>query len=166
MTTTELQRQVAYSGWATARTIQACRALTPEDLHKALGNSFGGILETLEHVFFADRLWLSRLKGATRPNSRDDGESYTLKELEREWKLVQRGWEEFAGGADPDAICHYRTLEGRPYSHPVGVLALHVVNHATYHRGQIATMLRQIGHKPLGTDLIDYYRETESGPSE
>jgi uncharacterized damage-inducible protein DinB len=35
----------------------------------------------------------------------------------------------------------------------------HVVNHSTYHRGQIATMLRQLGTKAIPTDLIAYHRE-------
>jgi DinB family len=37
-------------------------------------------------------------------------------------------------------------------------IALHVVNHASYHRGQITTMLRQLGREPIGTDLMAYYR--------
>ena len=50
-------------------------------------------------------------------------------------------------------------MAGAPQAQPLWQMLQHLVNHCTYHRGQIATMLRQLGAKTLGTDLILYYRE-------
>jgi uncharacterized damage-inducible protein DinB len=56
-------------------------------------------------------------------------------------------------------VVSYRALSGAPYANPLGELLRHVVNHGTYHRGQVATLLRQLDVKPPQTDLILYYRE-------
>jgi uncharacterized damage-inducible protein DinB len=51
----------------------------------------------------------------------------------------------------------YRNLKGEPATFPLGQLMLHAVNHSTYHRGQITTLLRQLGAQPVSTDLVLYY---------
>jgi len=56
----------------------------------------------------------------------------------------------------------YRTFDGSSHEQSLGDLLRHVVNHATYHRGQLATMLRQLGRTPPATDLVRYYRLTPS----
>jgi uncharacterized damage-inducible protein DinB len=53
----------------------------------------------------------------------------------------------------------YRDLRGNPYAQPLWQQMQHVANHSTYHRGQITTMLRQLGLTPVPTDLIAYYRQ-------
>ena len=53
-------------------------------------------------------------------------------------------------------------MDGKQYESPVWQIVLHVVNHATLHRGQVVAMLRQLGMTPPGTDLIYYYRELEA----
>ena len=57
------------------------------------------------------------------------------------------------------ALLKIRTTKGEPYSHPLSEMMLHLVNHGTYHRGQVTAMLRQLGAKPLATDLILFYRQ-------
>jgi uncharacterized damage-inducible protein DinB len=159
MTKTELADHVAYSRWATMRLLASCRDVPEEELRRGVGCSFGSILDTLEHVFWGDRLWLSRLVGAPRTTLNDAGERYTVAELEMAWRAVLDELERFAAAADPEANCRHRNLSGAVFDVPNGQLVLHVVNHATYHRGQVATMLRQLGRTPPSTDLIAYYRE-------
>jgi uncharacterized damage-inducible protein DinB len=55
----------------------------------------------------------------------------------------------------PDEITEY-TFRGKVFRHPVRDLLFHAFNHATYHRGQIATEFRQTGLEPLATDYILY----------
>jgi uncharacterized damage-inducible protein DinB len=50
-------------------------------------------------------------------------------------------------------------LDGQPFAHPLGKLMRHVVNHSTYHRGQLATQLRQLGQTPPNTDFTRFLRE-------
>ncbi len=58
----------------------------------------------------------------------------------------------------------YRNLKGDPMSYPLGQLMLHAVNHSTYHRGQVTTLLRQLGAQPVSTDLVLYYAEKAKKP--
>jgi uncharacterized damage-inducible protein DinB len=53
----------------------------------------------------------------------------------------------------------YKTLSGMPMVTPLWEMVLHVVNHGSYHRGQVTTMIRQLGSKPINLDLIGFYRE-------
>ena len=61
--------------------------------------------------------------------------------------------------ADLEGVVSYRAPDGQAFSHPFGQLMRHVVNHSTYHRGQLATQLRQLGHTPPNTDFTRYLRE-------
>jgi uncharacterized damage-inducible protein DinB len=61
--------------------------------------------------------------------------------------------------ADLDRVVSFRNLAGEPYADPLDGLIRHVVNHSTYHRGQVSTLLRQLGLTPPNTDLITYLRQ-------
>jgi uncharacterized damage-inducible protein DinB len=77
---------------------------------------------------------------------------------------VEQEREAFLGGlsdADLGRSISYRTLGGQTFSDPLGSLMKHVVNHSTYHRGQVVTQMRQLGHKPPSTDLILYLRRVK-----
>ena len=60
---------------------------------------------------------------------------------------------------DLDRVLHYKTMAGTPMEGQLWQMLQHLVNHGSYHRGQVATLLRQLGAKPNSTDLIGYYRE-------
>ncbi len=61
--------------------------------------------------------------------------------------------------ADLDRIMEYKTLKFGVYRNPLWQSMQHLVNHGTYHRGQVTTLLRQLGAKPILTDLMHFYRE-------
>ena len=63
--------------------------------------------------------------------------------------------------ADLDRDIEYKTLKFGLYRNPLWQSLLHVINHGTYHRGQVTTMLRQLGAQPILTDLMHFYRERE-----
>jgi uncharacterized damage-inducible protein DinB len=65
--------------------------------------------------------------------------------------------------ADLDRKMEYKTLKFGTYSNPLWQSMLHVVNHGTYHRGQVTTLLRQLGAQPILLDLMHFYRERSSG---
>jgi uncharacterized damage-inducible protein DinB len=60
---------------------------------------------------------------------------------------------------DPEQVIEYKSFAGDPFTNPLGQIVRHVVNHGTYHRGQVATMLRQLGAQAVSSDLIGFYRE-------
>ena len=114
------------------------------------------ILRTLAHIQFADWIWYTHVAAPIeRPAD-------TLEVLQTSWPGIYRKWIEFADAlsdADMERSVSYAGLDGTPRSSPLWQIVLHVVNHATLHRGQVMAMLRQVGVKPPSTDLIRYYRE-------
>jgi uncharacterized damage-inducible protein DinB len=82
-------------------------------------------------------------------------------ELRDAWLPVQDKMIAFADGLAEDEWqreLSYTTFAGIPSQTTIWQTVLHVVNHGTYHRGQITAMLRQLGAKPVNLDLIGYYR--------
>ena len=79
-----------------------------------------------------------------------------------EWRALELKLRTFVDGQDDAAIeseLDYQLMNGQPGRSRIWHMVQHLVNHGSYHRGQVATMLRQLGAKPAGTDLITYYRE-------
>ena len=75
---------------------------------------------------------------------------------------MHAGWAEFLKSQPNEAFLEkisYKDLKGNPWETPLWQIVLHVVNHASHHRGQVSAMLRAMGHTPPGVDLIFYYRE-------
>lgn len=150
---------IRYSGWASRKLMDAARALPQEDLHRPLGVSHNSIAHTLGHIYLADRIWCSRVVDPTLPFVKE----VFWEELQTHWPIIQQKWENWAGQIDEAGlrgkIAYQSMLDGSRYENPVSHLVLHVVNHATLHRGQVMGMLRQVGVKPPATDLLFYYRE-------
>ena len=161
MNRSELVSHVRYSAWASGLLVEGAAALTEDQLRQNMNVSHTSVLDTLAHIYYADRVWLSRLEGAARTSLCDPGESVTIESLRKDWAPLLGRLENFVAGADPDRITDYKTLDGIALRTPVWQIVLHVVNHATLHRGQVMAMLRQLGIKPPATDLIFYYRSLQ-----
>ena len=158
MLPTEALLHLRYSGWASRKLMDAVRALPPDDRNRPLGVSHNSILQTLGHVYWADWIWCSRVVDSTLPRPAET----TWEVLETDWPVLQRKWEDWAAGIDADGLARkvaYKGMDGNTYENEAWKLVLHVVNHATLHRGQVMAMLRQLGVKPPATDLLYYYRE-------
>lgn len=161
MTADELRTHIRYSGWASQKLLDAALKLDQEQLYRDMGASHKSVLDTLAHIHFADRIWFSRV---VDPSVQMNVPSDVLphQALEREWPEIQKRWEEWAGSltdSDLSRVVSYKAMDGKPFETPVWQIVLHVVNHATLHRGQAMALLRQLGMKPPPTDLIFFYRE-------
>jgi uncharacterized damage-inducible protein DinB len=157
-----LRHQLDYSDWADTRLVNAAGALTNEELNRDFRTADRGVLGTLVHVFAADRIWLGRLSHKPTQGFTKDSD-YSLAVLQNEWPEVRRGWREWAADLDEEgaqALLAYTDLSGNPWTQPVWRLVLHVVNHGTHHRGQVAGFLRAMGRTPPKLDLVYYLRET------
>ncbi len=154
---------LAYTEWATSRLLDAARGLSPEELVRDFGTADRSVLGTLTHVFAADRVWLARLRGEPA----EVPEGYDLERLAGEWSALLGRWRERAAGMDETSLAEriaYRDLKGNPWITPVWQIVLHVVNHGTHHRGQVAGFLRSMGKTPPTLDLIAFYRQVD-GPA-
>lgn len=156
-----LRSCLAYSAWASARLITAASRLSADQLTRDFGTADKNIIGTLAHIFGADRIWLGRVRGQG-PGQMVGSEYHDLARLRSEWPLLHQGWADWAAQLSDDQCAQeltYQDLTGRTWTNPLSVIVLHVVNHGTHHRGQIAGFLRSMGHVPPKLDLIAYYRE-------
>ena len=162
MTTDESRELFDYASWATARMFRAAEALTQEQLTAFIESSFPSMLGTLAHLVGAEWIWVRRWQGDNPASIPDWVGQPALKDLEIRLAAIEgerASFLEQLTDADLQRVVSYRGLDGQTFSLPLGDLLRHVVNHATYHRGQLATMLRQLGHAPPSTDFVKYLRE-------
>jgi uncharacterized damage-inducible protein DinB len=152
-----LRTHLAYTSWATNRLLDAAGELSSEELERDFGTADKSVLGTLTHIFAADRVWLARIHG--RPPEVPKG--YDLPRLSAEWNALLASWSKWAAALADESVTErisYKDLKGNPWISPVWQIVLHVVNHGTHHRGQVAGFLRSMGHVPPPLDLIAYYR--------
>lgn len=154
-----------YDSWANRRMLEACGALDHEQFLRKLGSSFSSVRDTLAHILGGEWLWLERWH-ERMPTQLPSPEDYPdLASLRGRWAEVQRDLDEFVASLkaeDLDRVYTVRTTSGGIFTHPLRQMLQHLANHSTYHRGQVTTLLRQLGAKPVGTDLITFYRERAS----
>jgi uncharacterized damage-inducible protein DinB len=157
-----LQFLYKYNSWANQRTLNACSALTNEQFTRELGSSFGSVRDTLAHIYGAEWVWNERIEGRS-PSGLPSGSAFPdlasvgakLEEMDRHYvdyvsKLTQQ---------DLEKVLSFKTTAGKEFANPLWQCLHHLTNHGTYHRGQITTLLRQLGAKPVSTDMIGLYRE-------
>jgi len=156
----ELREHFAYSAWASQRLVQAAAALTEAELQRDFQTADRSVLGTLVHTFAADRVWLARFRNLPNPPY-STPEDHRIAVLVEQWPALYREWDEWFAAQDDSSLTadlHYRDMKGNAWSNPVWKLALHIVNHATHHRGQVSGFLRTMGHTPPVLDLVAYYR--------
>jgi uncharacterized damage-inducible protein DinB len=148
-----------YHRWATERTLGAAQKLSSQQFTRAITSSFPGVRDTLVHAFGADRIWLARISGAAVEWA-NPTDFPTIESLRDTWMTVLDAWPKRVSEiGDRDAMISYSAFNGDPFTTPIVDIIKQVVNHGTYHRGQITTMLRQLGAEPVNTDFIAYSRQ-------
>ena len=153
-------RYLEYHAWATQRTFDSVEPLSPEELHRDMQTSHSSVFGTLNHIYQADAIWLKRMEGLGDAKL-GDVSARDLPALRIQAAEVQARLISFAGGLNDNdwtTIIDYHFMSGLAARSPIYENLLHVVNHGTYHRGQIVTMLRQLGASPIATDYIHFVR--------
>jgi uncharacterized damage-inducible protein DinB len=163
MTYDDLSTLLDYHYWARDRVLEAVEPLSQEQFTRDLGNSFGSVRDTLAHILAAEWIWLSRWLGAAPTALLPASRISNVAEARAEWSERENEVRAFLRSMGPDGVNRvfdYKLMSGQPGSSPFWQMLQHVVNHATYHRGQITTMLRQLGAQPpKAMDMIMFYRE-------
>lgn len=158
----EVRELYAYNRWANRRILDAAGRLDAEAFGRDLGSSFPSVRDTLVHVLGAEWVWLSRWRGTSPAGIPESWILRTLEEVWARWGEVERDQTVFVselGEADLARAVAYRNTQGESFTSTMGQMLRHVVNHSSYHRGQVVTMLRQLGAEAVSTDLIRFYRE-------
>jgi uncharacterized damage-inducible protein DinB len=158
----DLRTMLDYHYWARDRLLDALEPLTPDQLNRDLGSSFKSIRETIVHTYAAEWAWHSRWQGHSPTALLPDDQFPDLAAVRRAWSQHEGDMRAFLDGSGEDGVSRvieYKLLSGEAGASPLWQMLQHVVNHASYHRGQVTTMLRQLGATPAKPmDMIAYYR--------
>lgn len=148
-----------YNRWANGRMIEAASKLSPEQFTGDLQSSHRSVRDTMAHILAAEWIWLERWKGTSPKALLDPAEFPTVESVEKMLNDVENGCEEFIDGLTEEALAEvitYTNTRGEQWSYPLVQMLQHVVNHSTYHRGQVTTMLRQLGAEAFPVDLLNF----------
>jgi uncharacterized damage-inducible protein DinB len=169
MTKDDIQLLYEFDRWANNRVLQAASTLSAEAFMRDLGGSFGSMRDTLVHIVGSEQTWLrcwkepspgptfvadlwTRHDARFAPNTFRDFAAVQLK-----WAEVEREQAEFVNRLTDEALGRMLPVFEKQIS--LAHLMQHLANHSTYHRGQVALMMRQLAAKPLATDFAMFLME-------
>ena len=162
MTPEDMRALYDFNAWANRRALHAASALKPEEFTRTMGSSFSSVRDTLAHIYGAEWIWLERFQGRSPSALPDTAQFADVASLRDRWNEHEAQLLKFVRAlsqADLDQVLEYKTMKFGVYKNPLWQSMQHVVNHGTYHRGQVTTLLRQLGAQPILTDLMHFYRE-------
>ena len=149
-----------YNYWARDRQLEACAALSSEQFLRPMGSSFSSVRDTQAHLVAVEWIWHERWRG--KSPTKIDAQEFAagtfpdVTSIRDRWGAMEGKVRSFLAGlseADLARPLNYKNMKGENWTYPLGQVLLHVVNHQTYHRGQITTLLRQLG---AAAPAIDY----------
>jgi len=114
-------------------------------------------VSVLQHIYLGETVWIKRVKGDRNVAIQELPAPASVSELQKLWPALHRDWQEIGAKDDCNRIVEYRR-QNVDIASPLWQIVLHLVNHGSYHRGQVAASLRAAGFPPPPTDLMVYYR--------
>lgn len=166
MNRADVQTLLDFHYWARDRMLEAMEPLTAEQFTRDLGSSFRSVRDTVTHMCSGERVWYLRWQGTSPTAHLSPDQFPDVAAVRGTWSELETNVRAFVAGLDDDAVdgvIPYTLFNGTPAASALWQMLQHVVNHASYHRGQVATMLRQLEAEPLkSTDMITFYRERAS----
>lgn len=161
MDTTDLLLLFEYNRWANHRMLESVAGLSPDQFLRDLHNSFPSVRDTLCHILAVEWIWNARCRG-NAPQTLWKAEEFPVFEaLRARWSEMEREQADFLSGlrdGQLNGLVKYRDTSAGDRVLPLWQALQHTINHSTYHRGQVTTMLRQLGATPQATDLALFYR--------
>ncbi|MGE5234159.1 MAG: DinB family protein [Acidobacteriota bacterium] len=151
---------LAYTLWADAVQLRALEQVAAADLERETGASFGSLLATMAHILVAERKWLARFLGMPLDPEPELGQYADLPSLLAGFQEFSPELEYFMASLTEEQLAAEIAVpgeEGGAAALPLWQALAHLVNHGTYHRGQVTTLLRQLGYTPPATDLDTFF---------
>ena len=154
-----VRRMARYNRWQNQNLYGCADGLSDAERRRERGAFFGSVHKTLNHLLWADRIWMSRFTDVAKPEGGIKG-SVALHddwdELKRE-RAAFDGDDDRVGGPARRRVAGgdltYMSSSAGEITRPKWLLVTHMFNHATHHRGQVHCMLTQAGGRPHDTDL-------------
>jgi len=157
MNTQDILLQFEYNRWANARLLEAAASLTNDQFTRNLSSSYSSIRDTLTHLLGAEEVWLMRWKGLS-PTSMLDAASFPdVRSLKVRWSEVEIDQWNFLSKISDESLeelVEYQNFKNDTWEYPLWAMIYEMVNHASYHRGQVVAMMRQVGAKPTQLDFL------------
>lgn len=159
-----LLQYASYNIWANHLISESIEVMGAEKAEQYVESSFSSVRFTVAHVWKAEHVWLQRLQQVDSPEWIADDFAGQIERALANWKNSSENLKHWLEQQSEDflqsGLCTYSDLKGNKHDTPVQEILLHVFNHATYHRGQLVTMLRQVGCATIpATDFIQYVRK-------
>ena len=163
----QLKTLVDYHYWGRDRVLGCAAALSPEPFTRNLGNSFPSVRDTLVHIYGADWIWRERWEGRSHDALPSADGFPDVASIRTAWLEEEKRLRAFVDKLGPAGVLEPTTYtrNGVRQSQPFWQTLQHLVNHGTYHRGQLTTLLRQLGASSAAMDLIVFYRERAEVPA-
>lgn len=163
MTANDFATLFDYSYWANARLFMVVSRLPDDDFTRTVAGSYGSIRNTLVHMLSAEAGWLDRCGGPPRGPKLNPDDFPNAKAVTDRWTLVERQMREFLVALPDEGIdrhVEFTIVPGTPpHVMTVGEMLHHAAVHNIHHRGQVALLLRALGHAPGNFDALFYYQE-------
>jgi len=156
-----------YNWWANGRMFEAVSKLTPEAFSRDLGSSYPSARDTLLHIVWAEWIWLQRWKSSSPQSVWQSSDFRDVDAVRTRCLKVENEQRAFLDEINAErllTVVRYVNLQGETWQYPLWRTMYHVVNHSSYHRGQLTTMLRQLGARALPTDFLVFHDDPESLP--
>jgi uncharacterized damage-inducible protein DinB len=155
-------QHLEFNAWANGLMISTLKPLSEELFYLENNGSFPSIAKTTLHMWGAQHIWYTRMQGESLKQAPMVADPPSKADMLDGLLSSSEDYVAFVGSVDPDFLSgryHYTNLRGQSFEDSYEDTLYHVVNHSTYHRGQVILMLREVGVTPLpGTDLIHYLR--------
>ena len=165
--TDDLNALFAYNRWADARLLDACRSVPADRYASEVVPGWASLRSTLAHLAGAFDIWIRRFLGEPVTAFVSEADLPTVDDAARLMATAQEKFERLVAGLTPDELAApftYTNLRGQTTTAPLWAALRHVVNHATYHRGQAASKLKRLGVEPPVTDFVFWAVEQTPQP--
>jgi uncharacterized damage-inducible protein DinB len=158
-----LENYTSYNLWANAKLMGVLKSIDPSLLDKELKSSFATLRKTMHHIWGGQVIWLQRLSGTSLTEFPELLHDFS--EFEKAFTASSQSFIDLAKEKDEKyflRLCSYKAFVGTSYTNPHWEMIMHCMNHSTHHRGQIVTMLREVGITTIpSTDMMGYFRESK-----
>lgn len=154
-----LQQYAAYNIWANKTLFNRIGAIPKEKITQEIVSSFPSVYKTALHMWQAESIWWQRVQKATTIMVISEVFKGSFEELVSGLAAQSQQWKDWVDNTNEEELhtdlSYVRNNE--PYSLPLHNVVLHLFNHATFHRGQLVTFLRQLGETDIpSTDFSTY----------
>ena len=161
-----IRKLYAYNHWANGRMLESVTGLHQEEFSREVGGSFGSMWATLVHIMGVEWLYPQRWKGTSPTRLPAPDSIADFHSLQSYWNGVRAEQQQFLAELTEERLqqrVEYVNFHGETYGYPLIDQMRHLVNHSTYHRGQVTLQLRSLGKQPLATDYLMYLDECNEG---